>query len=78
MTTRRERRSAAFWFSITPALLITSVGAAMGLAALVRGLSSDAPMGIGIGIVLLPVSTYYMVRVLRGPYPRRPNGSSSQ
>ncbi len=76
--TTRERKGAAFWFSITPALLMTSVGAAMGLAVLVRGVSSGAPMGIGIGIVLLPVSTYYLVRVLRGPYPRRPNGSSPQ
>jgi hypothetical protein len=76
MTTRRERRSAAFWRAVAPALILTSVLAALGLYALIDGLNRSNLVHIGLGLISLPLDTYLFVKILRVPDIGRPNGSS--
>ncbi len=57
-----------FYAAVAPNLIMMSMGAAMGLYALLQGASRGDPVGIGLGLFLFPLSTYYLIKVLRGPY----------
>jgi hypothetical protein len=74
--TNRERKSAAVWLLMAPALIFFSACAAIGLYALIRGASSGDPIGIGLGLVTFPIGVYVVVKILRAPLRTRPNGSN--
>jgi len=55
-----------------------SVFAAVGLYALLQGASRGDLVGIGLGLFLFTLGTYYLIKVLRGPYlPRAGTPDSS-
>ena len=72
----RERKSAAVWLLMAPALIFFSACAVLGLYALVRGMSSGDPIGIGLGLVTFPIGVYIVVKILRAPLRTRQNGSN--
>ena len=72
----RERRSAAVWLFVAPALILFSVGTVVGLYALVDGLNRGDPIPIGLGLVVVPICVYLEVKFLRAPLRTRPKGSN--
>ena len=64
----RQPKFAGFYAAVAPALIMMSVGAVVGLYALLQGASRGDLVGIGLGLFLFPLCAYYLIKVLRGPY----------
>jgi hypothetical protein len=64
----RQPKFPGFYAAVAPNLIMLSVFAAVGLYALLQGASRGDLVGIGLGLFLFTLGTYYLIKVLRGPY----------